>query len=255
MENLKCECLLLNDLLLKQNNTVFQIDSLLITSESIYLFEIKNYEGDYYFESDRFYKKPKIEITSPLNQLNRSESLLRQLLQHLGFGCKIPLHASIVFINPAFTLYHSPLNAPFIFTSQIQSLITHLNKTPSRLTDRYTAIADKLISLHIQESPFKLLPPYEYEQLRKGIICRHCSSFSTYTKGHKCICGDCGHTEPAASSILRTIKEFQLLFPGQKITTNAMHEWCDIVESKKRIKRVLDKNFKIKGVHQWSYYE
>ena len=47
---LQLECYILNDLLLKQNNTTFQIDTLIILSETIYLFEVKNYEGDYYYE-------------------------------------------------------------------------------------------------------------------------------------------------------------------------------------------------------------
>ncbi len=94
----------------KQNNTTFQIDSLIITSGTIYFFEIKNYESDYYYESDRFYKNPKTEITNPLHQLSRSELLLRQLIQSIGFN--IPVSASVVFINPEFTLYQAPLNKP-----------------------------------------------------------------------------------------------------------------------------------------------
>ncbi len=106
-EKLECDCLILNDLLLKVNNTVFQIDSLIIVEEALYCFEVKNYEGDYYYEKERFYnRKSNSEISNPLNQINRSEFLLRQLLQNLGF--KIPIHSSVVFINPEFTLYQAP---------------------------------------------------------------------------------------------------------------------------------------------------
>ncbi|WP_409973457.1 nuclease-related domain-containing protein [Bacillus sp. Bva_UNVM-123] len=48
---LTCDCIILNNLLLEANNTVFQIDSLLITREKIYLFEVKNYEGDLYIRT------------------------------------------------------------------------------------------------------------------------------------------------------------------------------------------------------------
>src|ERR1700748_3760767 len=48
-EKLHCECFILNDLLLNLNNSTFQIDSLIISPEAIYLFEVKNYEGDYYY--------------------------------------------------------------------------------------------------------------------------------------------------------------------------------------------------------------
>lgn len=36
-ETFECECLILNDLLLKVNNTLFQIDTLIISSETLYL--------------------------------------------------------------------------------------------------------------------------------------------------------------------------------------------------------------------------
>ncbi|PLR76533.1 nuclease [Bacillus sp. V3-13] len=252
-ERLQCECIILNDLLLKLNNTIFQIDSLIITSETIYFFEVKNYEGDYYYESDRLYKKPNSEINNPLIQLNRSESLLRQLLQNLGIN--IPINASIVFINPEFTLYQTPLNKPFIFPTQVNRYLKNLNKTSSKLNGKHKMLADKLISLHIKDSPFMLLPSYDYDQLRKGITCNKCTSFSISVEGRKCVCKECGYEEVVAIAVMRNVKEFKLLFPNRKINTNVIHEWCKVVASKKRITRILEKNFKIVGVHQWSFYE
>lgn len=58
-EKLNCDCLILNDLLFQINNTTFQIDTLIIISDSVYLYEVKNFDGDFYFKSNRFYKKPK----------------------------------------------------------------------------------------------------------------------------------------------------------------------------------------------------
>lgn len=253
IELLQCECLILNDLRLKMNNTLFQIDSLVITSETIYLFEVKNYEGDYYYESDRLYKKLKSEINNPLYQLGRSESLLRQLLHNLGFH--IPIEASIIFINPEFTLYQAPLDKPFIFPAQINRYLKKLNSIPSKLNKKHKILADKLMLMHIQDSPFKQFQSYEYDQLRKGITCVDCNSFSISVVGKKCICKECGKEEVVTAAVMRSVKEFKLLFPNQKITTNVIHEWCKVVKSKKRIRRILEKNFKIKGVHRWSFYE
>jgi Nuclease-related domain len=252
-EKLQCECFILNDLLLKVNNTMFQIDSMIIISETIYFYEVKNYEGDYYFELDRFYKKPKFEINNPLHQLNRSESLLRQLLSNLGYN--IPINASVVFINPEFTLYQSPLNKPLIFPTQVNRYLKTLNTTPSILNRKHKILADKLISLHIDNPPFKQLPPYEYDHLQKGITCSDCSSFSISVEGKNCVCKECGHEEAITNAVMRNVKEFKLLFPNLKITTNVIYEWCTGVVSKKRIRKILEKSFKIVGVHQWSYYE
>lgn len=97
-ENLQSECLVLNDLLLKNNKTTFQIDTLIIFSNKVYLYEVKNLEGDYYYESDKILKFPKIEITNPLYQLRRCETLLKQLIISLGYN--LPIEGIVVFINP-----------------------------------------------------------------------------------------------------------------------------------------------------------
>jgi len=67
-EKLQSELFVLNDLLLKSNNTTFQIDSFII-QETLYLFEVKNYEGDYFYQSDNFYSMNGTKLQNPLHQL------------------------------------------------------------------------------------------------------------------------------------------------------------------------------------------
>jgi len=251
-EKLQCDCLIINDLLLQMNGTIFQNDSLILTSEVIYLFEVKNFEGDFYYEKEKLFMKNNYEVNNPLIQLKRNESLLRQLLQNIGFT--IPIVASVVFINPEFTLYQTPLKIPFIFPTQLNRYLNKLDQISARLNKKHNMLAGKLISLHIEDSPYTKLPSYNYDQLQKGITCEKCHSFSLSIKGTKLFCLECGHTEVVAAGILRSVEEFKLLFPNRKITTNAIYEWCQVIDSKKRVKRVLEKNFKINGVHQWSYY-
>ena len=114
-EFLNEEWLVLNDLLLERKNSVFQIDSLLITAEKIYLFEIKNYEGDYYIEADRWYTLAGKEILNPISQLDRCESLFRSLLHHLGNSYVIESY--VVFINNHFSLYEAPPKPPVCFSN------------------------------------------------------------------------------------------------------------------------------------------
>lgn len=252
-EKLQCECFIVNDLLLEINNTTFQIDSLLILQDGIYLFEVKNLEGDYYYESEKLFKKPNTEIVNPLHQLSRAESLLRQLLLKLGYT--LPIHASIVFINPTFTLYQAPLNQPIIFPTQIKNYLSQLNATPSKLSKWHEKLADQLTSLHITESPYKKIPSYNYNQLRKGITCFQCHSFSVSVEKRKCVCHNCSYKESIYHAVLRTINEFQLLFPTERITTNIIQDWCQIVQSKQVIRNTLTANFNAVGINQWTYYE
>lgn len=252
-EKLQCECYILNDLLLQVNNTTFQIDSLIIHPETIYFYEVKNYDGDYYFESNRFYKKPKFEYSNPFYQLERNESLLRQFLN--SFGYKMSIDASVVFINPEFALYQAPLNKPFIFPTQLNQHLKKLDTSPSKLNGKHKILADKLMSMHTAKSPYSQFPTYNYEQLQQGITCVECDSFSIFAVGKKVVCKECGAEETVQMAVLRNVQEYKLLFPKQKITTNFIHEWCNRIISKKRIRNILGKNFKIIGVHQWAYYE
>ncbi|WP_068674158.1 nuclease-related domain-containing protein [Oceanobacillus sp. Castelsardo] len=252
-KKLHCDCLILNDLLLKANNTTFQIDSLIITQEKILLYEIKNFTGDHYYELDKLYKMPKFELINPLYQLGRTESLLRQLL--LSHGFVNPIEAAVVFINPEFTLYQAPLHKPIIYASQLPRYFSNLNRLPSRLAGKHRMLADKLLSLHSHESPYSQLPPYYFNQLRKGITCLRCESFSVHTTGKKYTCKKCEHENNLSEAVIRNINEYTLLFPSKKLTTTNIYEWSNFICSKKVIQSILSKNYTKVGEWRWTYYK
>lgn len=251
-ERISSDCLILNDLLLEFKNTTFQIDSLILTERKIYLFEIKYFEGNYYYENDNFYKQPKLEINNPLTQLSRSESLLRQLL--LYYRSKLTIDASIVFIHPEFMLYQAPQDKPLIFAGQLNQYINTLNNTPSRLTKQHHNLAKQLVTAHLDESPYEQNIHYSYSDLQKGITCSHCDSFSIKIGRIYGVCQSCNHRELLSKTILRMTKEFKLLFPEERVTTNSIQDWCKIIPSKKLIRRVLQEHFSMVGVRQWTYY-
>lgn len=245
---------IINDLLLEVNHSHFQIDTLIIAQGVIHLLDTKNYQGDYYLESDRFYSKTNgREYKNPVDQLKRSATLLRQLLQMLKQDHLVD--ASVLFINPEFTLYQAPKDYPIILPTQINRFLKDLNKTPSKLNEGHKKLAQTLISLYQNENPFSTSPTFTYEQLRKGLTCANCCSFYISVDGRMCICRDCGHHELVSSAVIRSVNEFKILLPNEKITTNIIHDWCKVVDSKQRIRAVLRKHYKIVGVHQWTYYE
>jgi hypothetical protein len=76
LEKSNIYCLVLNDLLFEINNKYFQIDKIIITQQGLIIFEVKNFEDEYYIEAGKWFTLPKKEIDNPLDQLNRSHSLL-----------------------------------------------------------------------------------------------------------------------------------------------------------------------------------
>ncbi|MGD6778558.1 nuclease-related domain-containing protein [Sutcliffiella horikoshii] len=253
--SIQTDCLILNDLLLPQNKNTFQIDSLIIIPEKIYLIEVKNFEGDYFYEHDRLYTRipPESEVTNPLIQLNRSESLFRQLLQKLGYN--VPIQSIVVFVNPEFTLYQAPINKTFLYPGQINRFLQSFHSTSSRLENNHKTLADQLKSLHIPDAPFYLPPSYQFDELRKGIPCFFCGAFGATTKGAYSYCVVCDKKERMDTRILRSVDQFTILFPGLTITTKRIHDWSNGEFGKRVIRRVLQKHLSVKGIRKWSYYE
>ncbi|NHC40866.1 NERD domain-containing protein [Bacillus sp. MM2020_1] len=253
-EKLQSECIVLNDLLLEVNGSKFQIDTLIIFQEIIYLIEVKNYEGDFLFKSDRLEKISGKDYKNPLDQLKHIKFSLSQLLHNLGYN--IPVEGTIVFINPEFTMYEAPLIKPIVYHSQLIRFMKKLEMMPSKLNSRQKKIADKLVSLHQVVSPYTRLPPYLYEKIKKGNTCEICNSFKVTvpTGARKVVCVDCGYEESFESAILRNVEEIRLLFPDKKITTNLVFEWCGDVGSKKTIKKLLMKNYCSIGKKKYTYY-
>lgn len=128
-ENLEGEGFILKDLLLEVGSSIIQIDTTIVT-DTVRFFEVKNYEGNFHFETDRIYTNNKSEILNPLNQLSRTEALLGQLLKTLGFN--VSVEGKVVFINPEFWLYNSPAGKPIIYPNQLNRYLKHLNSIPTK---------------------------------------------------------------------------------------------------------------------------
>ncbi|WP_188207594.1 nuclease-related domain-containing protein [Alkalibacillus aidingensis] len=252
LEKIQCETYIINDLRLSSGNNAFQIDSLMITNNKVFFYEVKNYKGDFYYEEDKFFRS-KYEIINPLHQLGRSKSLLHQVLQKNGVTLSI--EASVVFINPEFTLYNSPIDKPIIHPTQINRYLKKFNSTPTKLNDSHRRLADTLLNLQNPEPSIEHIPTYDYNQLRKGLTCLNCNSFSIVNENNICKCEACGNCEKLEMAVKRNIDIFRLLFPQRKITTQAIHDWCQIVTSKKSIWKILNRNYQKKGENRWTYYE
>jgi hypothetical protein len=253
-ESLQEERYIINDLLLKVGNSYFQIDTTLISQDIIRLLDIKNFEGDFCLENDRFYAvKTGREYKNPIRQLHNSASQFRQLLQILKLNYLV--EASVIFVNPEFALYNASIDLPIILPNQVNRFLTMINQTPSKLNAGHKNVAQKLVSLHQTKNPFSLVPKYNYEQLQKNLFCKFCYSLLVTFQNHLLVCGKCGGHETVEEGILRNVRELHLLFPERKITTSGIYEWCNIDLSKRTFRRVLNKNFTAFGKTSDCYYK
>jgi hypothetical protein len=244
----------LNDLFLEVNHSYSQIDTLSISHGIIHLLNIKNYEGDYYFKEDKLFRvSNEKEYQHPLLQLQRSTTIMRQILQDIQEDYIVKPYA--VFVNPQFTSYQSPLNQPIIYPTQLIRFLNTLENTPSSLSDKNRNLANKLAAMHKTKNPFIHLPEYRYDQLRKGVYCKVCMSFDTFKTHGGIVCSKCGEHEKLEKAIIRNAEEFKLLFPKVKITTNLIFDWCNLDLQALTINRALRKQFTSHGKTRGTYYE
>lgn len=243
--------LILNDLTFEHHHTTFQIDSLLLSDKTLHPCEIKYHSGDYYIKNELWYTTLGKEIRNPVLQLRRAESLLRSMLQELRSDFKVS--AQVVFVNSEFTLYHAPMDLPMILPTQLNRFFKTINLNPTNMKNDQLKIANQLLDLQVN-SPYSKVPPYEYEQLQKGILCRECRKLSVTVFDDICICRKCGFKEDFEEVILRSVEEFATLFPNRKITTSSIHEWCQMPCSSKVLRKILKKHFRAIGYRRHTYY-
>jgi hypothetical protein len=130
-----------------------------------------------------------------------------------------------------------------------------LNTEYSKLNDGLEKLADLLVSLDLVDSPFATYPPYDFGMMKKGTSCGTCHRLSTFVRGNKLVCGDCGAVEHIDTAVVRNVQELKMLFPEMRITTALVREWCGIIDSKKMLARILKENFKVKGSCKSTFYE
>ncbi len=147
------------------------------------------------------------------------------------------------------------MNLPIIYPAQLERFMTKLNMQTTKLNDKHLKMAKQLQSLHKTNSFYTQIPDYDYDQLKKGVVCLACSSFKLDLNKDKLECLECGCVEAADLAVLRSVEEFKLLFPDKKITTHSIYEWCGVIKSKKTIRRILSKNFKLYGHGKSSHYD
>lgn len=254
-EQLKCESLVLNDLYLIVRGKNFQLDTLVITAKCLFVYEVKNFEGEYYYENEKLYfERTKKEVFDPQYQIKNAESALRQLVDQMGYNWNIK--KLVVFINNDFTLFQAPRDSGIVLPGMLKSHFSMVNGISGRLNQNHYRFAEEIKPMHMEDFSLHNVPYYENELLKKGVTCFYCGSFIEYfTKNRSCICKYCSKEEVISQTVIRHAQEYIRLFPEQKITTAAICKWCDNQLSTCRIRYIFNQHLTAKGTGRWRYYE
>ncbi|WP_176215106.1 nuclease-related domain-containing protein [Cytobacillus gottheilii] len=197
-----------------QSSKALQIDTLLISEKTIYLFEVKNYEGDFSIDGEKWHSNTGTEIKSPLQQLKRSELLLNHFFREIGY--KIPIEPYCVFVNPEFHLFGCNPQQLLIFPTQIKRFLQKINNHSTKLKAQHHKLAAALNSYKLEKSPYSRFPAYSYDTLKKGVPCPVCRTFMLPSHS-KMACNQCGCVENFGYAILRAFKSFKFYSLKKKL--------------------------------------
>ncbi|WP_059173452.1 nuclease-related domain-containing protein [Bacillus sp. FJAT-27445] len=250
---LKEERYILNDLLLEANRSNFQIDSTIISEGIIDAIDVKYYKGDYVWKDGEIYtRQTGHKCKNPFEQLNRSNNLFNQYLRENKMNFLV--RSTLVFSHPEFTLYNAPEDTSIILPTQVNRFMAELDSRPSKLHDGHKKLANILLTSNKDGSRYSKLPAFTYEGIKKGIFCGICLSRMTTFNKEFLICGNCGCQEKIETAIVRSTKEFSLLFPERIMTTRSIMDWCQVDFSSRTYLRALQRHFNAVGKTKNTYY-
>src|SRR5690625_2581491 len=163
------EVMILRDLTFEINNTIFQIDTLLIFQKCIYLLDVKNNPADFYVEREIWPSPTANYMNNSLHQLSRCTSLFKHLLQRLRFTSNIS--ASLVYVHPEFTLYQAPRRQDIVFPTQLNRFIGRLKQEPCNYRQDHHRLAKQLLSKEFLSIRLEKAFDNSLTYLKKGIVC------------------------------------------------------------------------------------
>ena len=228
---------------------LFEVDCLLLTETAIYVFEIKNYNGDFKYANSQCYFSDDVIGHNPISQIQRCKVNLQNIL--LQAGIRVPVHALLVFTGD-----HADID--------IQDYIEDLTVlTINQLRKRIYSIAEdeqikrgrgehrlnhdkilRVLERGKRPSPYqpKPLTPTDQSRLRKGIKCAKCGHFDLDSTRSYLVCS-CGMHEPREMAIVRTICEYGVLNFDKELVPSEVVSLFNNIVSVKTIKRYLAKYF------------
>ena len=244
---------IVNDLFLSSKDTNYQMDSILVLNKHLFIYEVKNYTGEYCYENDSLFSKNGYNLQNPVDQVNRKKFYIHNWLLNNGYSHKVEAH--VVFINPDFYIYNLPPTNAILFAGQLERHFKGLVKMNPSVQSQTKKLALALAHQHNGNYRPDNLPFYGFDQLKKGIFCPKCFSFEHTDTRQKRICTMCGHTEKIVDAIYRSVLEFQMLFPEIPVSVSVIYEWCGGKYTKPRIRRVLSQKMTKYSNGPMTYYK
>ncbi|GGF25701.1 hypothetical protein GCM10010954_25760 [Halobacillus andaensis] len=229
------------------NDSVVQIDALLLNEKYILLLEAKNLAGKNIFDLDhqqlvRIVDGVESGMPSPLTQADRQLAHFKNWLLEQGIQLP-PMEALVVFTNRGAIIDFTDKSDPKV------KRVVRVENLPWRVRDfansclevvlsrRDLKLIEKAIVNQPPEQKKKVLRKFKIEQheLIRGVICPECGFAEMKRLPARWCCQRCSHTSKSAH--LDALRDYELLI-GEQITNRQLREWL-LLSSADTARRIL----------------
>lgn len=234
-------------------------DLTVITNNRPYVFEIKQYVGEYTHNNGICTPNNRKIKRSPVGQARNNLLNLQKITREYSYD--IQVKGALVFtgIDNEVNVQTPVEDIEVVERNGLRKYI--LGMLEDEEIHRYNKPlnAKNLINYYQKyeiENPFmaKQLSEDEIKNLQKGICCVNCGTFDIKITNQQYIECDCKFHEPREEAIVRTICEYGVLNPTKDLRIGELLEFLDYQISRSYLKEILKKHFKMVSKQRYTYY-
>jgi Zn finger protein HypA/HybF involved in hydrogenase expression len=191
-----------------------QIDSLLISKNRIFTFEIKNYNQDLiYGDTDWQFLNGDI-FRTPMAQISRQNHELKVMLK--DSPQYVDVFSCIVFINLNQTIYNLPSGKNILVRSNLSKF---LQRNIGENNYNYEELVKHLESRKVHTSMYDSYAKIDFNELKPGVYCPKCYQELFRENKNRYVCKKCEKSFDILTMTKRLIEEMKILNPEWPINT------------------------------------
>ena len=209
------------DIYLKIDDSTLQCDTLIVSDAGFIVNEIKNYQGIYTYENEKWYVRKNEISENPIIQMKRTTSKLIQL-KYL-YNENFETDGKVIFPNSEFALDTKHPTA-WDYIVMRQELRRYFYSLCDLEVGKRTVDLSKIIQEHIVDNPY-FKQSTNFSKLKKGLYCRSCSSFDLKKIKFHFRCEQCGHKDTVHTLMIQALADYNILFNDGYISRKKLSEF------------------------------
>ncbi|CDZ99613.1 Nuclease-related domain protein [Jeotgalicoccus saudimassiliensis] len=244
------------DVYLKIKNTTAQYDSIVISDDCVTINEIKNFQGDFRFSKDMWYKDERLLEDDAFTQLRRAKGNLMKI--NKDSDVQFEVKNALIFINDDFRLSseNDDIWEKTIVRSHLRKYLRNLNN--SYRGEKAKEIANVINKYRVRNTFFNERP--DTSRLRLGFYCGECKSFDLSKYRFHFKCNNCETIETKETHFLRALSDHKFLFYNEPVTKKSISHLIDNQLSKTTLLRFMNKHCNLikkgsRSTHTFKYYD